>query len=180
MALSDLELVAGWLGQPHVARWYLAGSTVERELGDLRRSITGEEPARALMVLEDARAIGWCQWYLCRDYPDHAAAVGAAPGDIGIDYAIGDPTRVGRGMGTALIAALVDHVRRSYPSAGVVADPESANLASRRALERNSFALVMEGPVSTEPTDAVMAVYRLPPPSLWRPGGGLSAPEASR
>src|SRR5579884_669015 len=83
MALPDLQLIAGWLGQPHVARWYLAGSTVERELGDLRRCITGEEPTRALMVLEVGRAIGWCQWYLCRHYPDHAAAVGAAPGDIG-------------------------------------------------------------------------------------------------
>jgi hypothetical protein len=62
------------------------------------------------------------------------------------------------------MAALVDHVRRHHPAAGVVADPEAANLASRRALERNPVSRQNEGPVRSEPTNAVTAVYRLPPP----------------
>lgn len=163
MAPPDLELIAEWLPQPHVARWYLAGSTIEREIGDLRRCACGEEPTHALTVLVDGRPVGWCQWYRCDDYPDHAAGVEAAPGDVGIDYAIGDPACIGRGVGTALIAALVDHVRRKHALAGVVADPDAANLASRRVLEKNGFMLVKEGPIRTEPTDATLAVYRLPP-----------------
>jgi hypothetical protein len=54
-----------------------------------------------------ANPIGWCQWYLYTDYPEHARDVGAEPGDVGIDYAIGDPNRRRAGVGTELIATLV-------------------------------------------------------------------------
>lgn len=36
----------------------------------------------------------------------------ASDGEAGIDYAIGDPTAVGHGIGTDLVAALVHEVRR--------------------------------------------------------------------
>ncbi len=66
-------------------------------------------------------------------------------------------------MGTALIGVLVAHIRKRHPGAGLIADPEAANLASRRALEKNGFVLQGERVVATERTDAPMAVYRLPP-----------------
>lgn len=165
MRQQDLDLVRAWLGEPHVARWYLAGSTIAHELDELRCAIAGEQPTEALVVLERGRAIGWCQWYLCKDYPEHAAGVGAEPDDIGLDYAIGDPARTGRGVGTALIAALIAHIRRRHPRAGLIADPDASNMASRRVLEKNGFTLISEHPVPTERTDAPMAVYRLPQPS---------------
>lgn len=165
MAVDDLALVAAWLCAPSIARWYLTGSSAADELDDLRRCIAGVEHAQALVALEDGRPIGWCQWYACADYPDHAAGVGADPADVGIDYAIGDQSRHGAGVGTALVAALVDHVRRHRPGAGVIADPEATNTASRRVLEKNGFVLVAERPVESEPTDAPMAIYRLQPPS---------------
>lgn len=164
MRSSDLESVRQWLAEPHVARWYLTESTLEEEIDDLSRCIAGLERTHALIVLEGGRPIGWCQWYLCSDYPDHETAVGAGPGDVGIDYAIGDRARTGRGVGTALIAALVAHIRDRHPGAGVITDPEATNLASRRVLEKNGFRLLREGPVESERSDAVMAVYRLAPP----------------
>jgi RimJ/RimL family protein N-acetyltransferase len=163
MRIGDLELVRLWLGEPHVARWYLSASTLEQELEDLRQSVVGDQPTSALIVVESEREIGWCQWYRCADYPEHAAGVGARPEDIGIDYAIGDPGSVGRGLGTALIAALVQHVRRRHPGCGVIADPEVGNTASRRILEKNGFVLLDERQVESEPTDAMMAIYRLAP-----------------
>lgn len=164
MRRDDLELVGRWLVEPHVARWYLACSSVEEEIDDLRKCVDGEECTQALVVLERGRPIGWCQWYLCSDYPDHGAAVGAEPGDIGIDYAIGDRALFGTGAGTALIATLVEHVRLRHPAAGVIADPGATNLASRRVLEKNGFRLLREGPVESEPGDEAMAIYRLAEP----------------
>lgn len=161
MREDDLELIRTWLGLPHVSRWYVAGSTIEQELDELRQCLAGEQPTHALVVLERARPIGWCQWYLCAHYPDHAAGVGAEPGDIGIDYAIGDPARIGSGVGTSLIAALSAYVRQRHPAAGLIADPEAANVASRRVLEKNGFELVREGAIPSEPTAATMAIYRL-------------------
>src|SRR5206468_163745 len=130
---------------------------------ELQRGIVGIEPTTVLLVLERGKPIGWCQWYLCEDYPEHARGVGAEPGDVGIDYAIGDPTRRRAGVGTELIATLVTRIRRCHPNAGVIADPEASNIASRRVLEKNRFRLLDERPVASEPTAAPMAIYRLPP-----------------
>lgn len=79
MRLADLGQVSARLAEPHVARWFLSGSTVEDELDDLRRAITGEEPTHELVVQADGRDIGWCQWYRCADYPAHAEATQAPP-----------------------------------------------------------------------------------------------------
>jgi aminoglycoside 6'-N-acetyltransferase len=163
MREADLELVDGWLREPHVARWHLVGSTIDHELDKLQGAIVGQQPTHALLVIERGRPIGWCQWYLCADYPDHAAAVGAGPEDIGLDYAIGDPARVGKGVGTTLIAELVVNLWKRHPRAGLIADPEADNLASRRVLEKNGFQLVREARLATKPTDAVMAIYRRAP-----------------
>lgn len=169
MSAEDLAQVERWMVEAHVARWYVAGSSVEVELDDLRRSVTREQPVEVLLVTEGDRPIGWCQWYRCDDDPEWAADVEAVPGDVGIDYAIGDPAAVGRGVGTALIGALVDHVRRRHPVAGVIADPEAANAASRRVLEKNGFELVGIRLLPSESTQDPMAVYRLAPPD----GAGL-------
>jgi RimJ/RimL family protein N-acetyltransferase len=44
-----------------------------------------------------------------------------------------------------------------------MADPEAANMASRRVLEKNGFDLVAVKTMDVEPTDDPMAIYRLPP-----------------
>jgi RimJ/RimL family protein N-acetyltransferase len=85
----------------------------------------------------------------------------ARDGEIGIDYAIGDPNWIGRGAGTMLIAALVAEARRHHPGAGILTAPDVANIASGRVLEKNGFELVAVRPVATESTDAPMAIYRL-------------------
>ncbi len=131
METGDLSVVGRWLSAPHVARWWLAGSSVERELDDLRQSVTGSQPVHALLVVGDDLPVGWCQWYLCGHEPAWAADVGAAPGDVGIDYAIGEAMQVGRGMGTELVAALVERVRTIHPGCGVMADPDERNVPSR-------------------------------------------------
>jgi aminoglycoside 6'-N-acetyltransferase len=164
MRPDDLPLVTRWLAAPHVARWYLAGSSVEEEAEDLRRSVAGEQEVHLLMVAEREVLVGWCQWYLCGDDPGWAAEIGAGPGDVGIDYAVGDAASVGRGVGTALVTELVSLVRVHHPRAAVMADPDERNVASRRVLEKNGFDLVAVKAIPSEPTDDPMAVYRLAAP----------------
>jgi RimJ/RimL family protein N-acetyltransferase len=161
MDAADLDLVRSWLDPPEVARWYLAGTTAAAEVEDLRRCIAGDEPTEVLIVADRGQPIGWCQWYLCADYPEHAAAVNAGPDDVGIDYAIGDLAATRRGVGSAVIAALVTHVRQQHPHAGIIADPEASKVASRRVLEKNGFQLVAERLVASEPMQTPMAIYRL-------------------
>ena len=163
MTEDDLPAIAAWLALPHVARWWTADTTAEAELAEYRQWVTGGDPATImLMVLLDDVPVGWCQWYRWADYAAEAAEMGARDGEAGIDYAIGDPGCIGRGLGTELIAALVTEVRRQLPGAGILVDPDAANTASRRVLEKNGFELVSVRPVATEPGDAPMAIYRLP------------------
>ena len=164
MRADDLPLVTGWLSAPHVAPWYLAGSSVEEEAEDLRRSVAGEQAVHVLMVAEGEVPVGWCQWYLCGDDPGWAAEIGADPADVGIDYAVGDAGRVGRGVGTALITELVHLIRAHQPRVAVMADPDERNVASRRVLEKNGFELVAVKAIPSEPTDDPMAIYRLAAP----------------
>lgn len=165
MGESDLEIVESWLRAPHVARWWLAHSSFETEFGSIRARMLGEADlaTHMLIVTEHDRPIGWAQWYRWADYPTESAAIGALPGEVGIDYAIGDPAAVGRHVGTEMIAALVRHVRLGHPNAGILIGPAAENLPSRRVLERNGFQLVAVRPVSTETTNAPIAIYRLTP-----------------
>ena len=166
---DDLPYVAGWLRQPHVARWWLAGTTAETEMEEM--AMRAVEPAasatRRLAILErrtgaQPESAGRIGWYPYDAYPAEADAIGAQAGDCGIDYAIGDPAAIGRGLGTELIAALVDEVRRHHPGCGVIVAPDARNGASQRVLERNGFSLITVRAVATEPTDDPVAIYRLP------------------
>jgi aminoglycoside 6'-N-acetyltransferase len=162
MEPGDLILVERWLGEPHVARWYLAGSSLEAELADVRAGAQGDDGVHVLVVLHEGQPIGWCQWYPCAVDPAWAADIGAGPGDCGIDYAIGEPARVGGGLGTALVAMLVARVRAARPDCDIVSDPDARNTASRRVLEKNGFGLVAVKAMDSERTDDPMAIYRLP------------------
>jgi aminoglycoside 6'-N-acetyltransferase len=164
MTEADLPLLRRWLQQPHVARWWPQDETAEEEFEQYRQRLTGEvdDGTRLLMVIESDRsvAVGWCQWYRWDDTPDEARELGALPGECGFDYAIGDPTAIGRGLGTELNAALVDEIRHHQPGCGLVVEPDAANVASRRVLERNGFAVVDVRPLAFEPHDRPMAIYR--------------------
>jgi aminoglycoside 6'-N-acetyltransferase len=166
MTEDDLPLVLAWLRLPHVARWWTPDTTAEAEIDEYRQRVShGADPATTMLMVtagEDGAAIGWCQWYRWADYPDESADMGAGPDDAGIDYAIGDPECVGRGLGTELIATLVAEVRRHCPGAGILVDPDATNAASRRVLEKNGFRLLDVRPLPMEASDAPMAIYGLP------------------
>lgn len=164
MTEADLSLVAGWLREPHVARWWLQDETADEQLIVYRRLLTGEcdDGTHLLIVSERGRGpVGWCEWYRWDDTPEEARELNARPNDVGFDYALGDPQAIGRGLGTQMIAALVQTVRAHHPGCGIVVEPEAANGASRAVLERNGFALVDVRPLAFEPHDRPMAIYRL-------------------
>jgi aminoglycoside 6'-N-acetyltransferase len=166
MTEADLPLVGAWLREPHVARWWLQDDTAaEEEMQEYAARVAGrgDTATTMLMVVERGHGpVGWCQWYRWDDYPGEARELGTHPGDVGLDYALGDPGAPGRGLGTAMIAALVREARRHDPGCGVVVEPEATNAASRRVLEHNGFELLDVRPLAFEAGDHPMAIYRLP------------------
>jgi aminoglycoside 6'-N-acetyltransferase len=136
---ADFPLLSEWLHTPHVSRWWEPMS-VQRLEAEHGPGIDGTERTRAFVARLDGHDIGFARSYVLDDHPQRQAIVGVA-GAIGIDYLIGDPALVGRGIGTRLVGEFVDAVVRvEHPTATrVIADPEVANRASWRTLERNGF-----------------------------------------
>jgi aminoglycoside 6'-N-acetyltransferase len=164
MTEADLPLVRRWLGQPHVARWWLQDATAAQQLQEYADRVAGrgDTGTTLLIVVEPGHGpVGWCQWYRWDDTPNEARELGTDPDDIGFDYALGDPGATGRGLGTQMIAALVQHVHEHHPGCGILVEPEAANAASRHVLERNGFELVDVRPLAFEPNNHPMAIYRL-------------------
>jgi len=164
MMMADLSAIDRWLRAPHVARWFLPETTAEAEVEKYRQRIDEPLSATTMCTVElERRPIGWCQWYRWEDYPDDALSIGALRGEVGADYAIGETSATGHGIGTAMIGTLVAEARRHHARAGLVITPEAGNCASRRALEKSGFSLVDVRPLVTEPHDRPVAIYRLFP-----------------
>ena len=77
------------------------------------------------------------QTYQWRDWPKEAERVGAQPDEAGIDYLIGDPALIGRGIGPEMIRAFIAKV--IGPDLGLRTNVAVANERSWRCLEKLGF-----------------------------------------
>ena len=147
---SDFALLSRWLAEPHVARWWNHAYSLEAVETDFGAAIDGLEPAEDYIALLAGEPVGLVQYCRFVDYPNYAAEladvypVGAGAGSI--DYLLGDPDRVGRGLGSEMIKAFVTHVWQFDATTSLLVVPvNSANEASWRALLRAGFELVARG-----------------------------------
>ena len=117
------------------------------------------------MVSEGERPVGIIQSYRIGDDPEYLDdrwMVEAPPDEVSMDYLIGVPDAVGRGLGAV----------RGQPvevlPAGTVGDSGGAGRqpGSWRALEKAGFARNWSGPARSDyGTDEPTHIYRLPRPA---------------
>lgn len=102
--------------------------------------VDGTEPTHIFIIECGGRPIGWIQYYLWSDYPDHARQLRAGPGSAGIDLAIGDLAMTGLGFGPATIREFLKHIVFANPAVtAVITDPEERNVRSCRTFEKAGF-----------------------------------------
>jgi RimJ/RimL family protein N-acetyltransferase len=139
---SDFPLLQEWLSAPHVvAGWHepLDLGGVEAKYGP---RIDGTEPTHVFIIEYTGRPVGWIQWYLWSDYPEHARQLGAERASAGIDLAIGEVALTGLGWGPIVIREFLRQIVFADPNVGVViTDPERGNLRSLRAFQKAGFAI---------------------------------------
>jgi len=138
---DDLSRLLQWHNAPHAAEWFADGprdiAAAEAKYGP---RIDGVAPVRVEVVEIDGIAAGYLQRYLTRDHPEYAVA--ARDNDAAaIDYLIGEPRLVERGIGTRMIWHYVrDVVFPAYPRVPrIIASPDARNTRSIRALEKAGF-----------------------------------------
>ncbi|NUT23364.1 MAG: GNAT family N-acetyltransferase [Hamadaea sp.] len=157
LARTDFPTLLGWLGEPHVARWWRHRpenlDSIERKYGP---RVDGNSPVRVHVLLVDGVPAGIFQDYRTADYPAYAAAVADSEA-IAIDYLIGDPGLVGRGIGPQAIWAYARDVAPAAPR--VVASPDETNEASIRALLKAGFRYERDAAVEDR-TEAVCVLDR--------------------
>jgi len=168
---GDLPMLADWLREPQVARWWNQESTLEAVERDFGASTRGEEPGEDLLVLLDGRPIGLLQRSVICDYPQDltkfSAVIEVPAGAVELDYLIADPALRGRGLGSRMIAAVVEDTWNSYSDApAALVAVVAANVASWRALEKAGLKRVAEGPMPPDNPidDALHYIYRVDRP----------------
>jgi aminoglycoside 6'-N-acetyltransferase len=147
---ADFPLLAGWLAEPHVERWWnheFSPEAVERDFGPVA---DGAEPSEDHMVLLDDRPIGLIQYSRYEDYPEYIEELSPLltmpDGAVTIDYLIGNRELTGRGLGSAMIAGFAEHIWSENPNASCIIVPvNSANEASWKALLKAGFRVVVRG-----------------------------------
>ncbi|MEU6562506.1 GNAT family N-acetyltransferase [Nocardia nova] len=172
---DDFALLGAWLAAPHVRRWWNHESdprSIDRDFGP---TVRGEVLAEDLLVTADGDPVGLVQrirWGDWPDYLDEVRPLAEVPAEaISLDYLIGDPGRVGRGLGSAVLRAMLAATWIDRPSAPAVVIPvAAANSASWRALEKAGMRRVSAGllPPDNPIDDGWHYLYRIDRPD---PGG---------
>ncbi|TFV86666.1 GNAT family N-acetyltransferase [Blastococcus sp. CT_GayMR20] len=172
LAADDLPMLAEWLAEPGIARWWHHESTLAAVLRDFGPSVRGEEPGEDLVVLADGRPVGLLQRARIADYPEDleefSALVTVPPGAVEIDYLVADPARRGRGLGTRLVRNAVARTWTDLPDASaVLVAVVAGNVASWRALEKAGLRRIAEGDMAPDNPvdDPLHYVYRADRPS---------------
>jgi aminoglycoside 6'-N-acetyltransferase len=100
LAGADLPMLADWLREPQVARWWNHEHTLEAVARDFGASVRGEEPGEDLVVSLDGHPIGLLQRAVIGDYPEDLAEFEALievpDGAVELDYLIADAALRGR------------------------------------------------------------------------------------
>jgi aminoglycoside 6'-N-acetyltransferase len=143
---------------PHVKRWWPGPHDLAAIESEYQPRVDGADSTMAFICRLHDRPIGYVQAYRLADEPDWQTTIAAAIASVdavGIDYYIGEADVIGRGIGSARLAAFVEEVWRVYADvSSVIVAVQQANAASWGALERAGFTRVWQGLLDTDdPSD---------------------------
>ncbi|MCF2527719.1 GNAT family N-acetyltransferase [Yinghuangia soli] len=146
---DDFPLLARWLAEPHVARWWNHETTAEAVARDFGPSARGAEPSQDWLASVDGVPCALVQRSFFADYPEYLDELGAfldvPDGTLSLDYLIGERDLVGQGLGPRIIASAVAKAWADEPSAtGIMIPVSTANQRSWRALEKAGLARIAE------------------------------------
>ena len=132
---SDVELVHGWMQEPHVAPWWELAGPVERVRAYLRARAALAH-LHCWIASEDGRPFAYVETYevIADPLGEHYAAL---PGDRGFHLLVGPPELLGGGAARRLVRHLLTSLLEQPQVTRVVCEPDARNvrmLAFCRAL----------------------------------------------
>ncbi len=157
--IDDMPLLAIWLKEPMVSRWFDDPDYID----DLTENLE-DSRIRMQLVLHDSEPIAYVQDYDIHSWTDHHLAY-LPPGSRGIDTFIGSSKWIGKGHGTNylwLLSLLL--FQAGVPALGI--DPHPENVLARRVYEKIGF---RENGVVESEWGTVVTMSLTSPQALRRP-----------
>ena len=115
MSAADLPLcAAGWKGRTCAN----GGASRKRNIGYVRDMIEGRDTTRPFIFSVDGGPTGYLQYWFIGDHQnatwiaDHPWLAELPSDAVGVDLSIGDPGRLSRGIGSAVLRAFARPPRR--------------------------------------------------------------------
>ena len=135
---GDLDLVHGWMHQPHVVPFWQLDRPRD-EVGAYLASVAADEHVEPLVGYVDSVPVSYWEVYWAARDP-LAAHYLAWEHDQGVHLLIGPPERTGRGLGLRLLDAVVRwQLDREPRTARIVAEPDVRNGRMIHVFERCGF-----------------------------------------
>lgn len=141
ITVDDVPLMHIWFNEIHVQKFYSLRNWSEREvLDNLLPSIEHKKPLFGFIILFELRPIGYLQYYKLKDFPwpeqDFETAI--ADEASGLDLFIGNPSFIGKRLGSKIINQFLETM--IWPRFQFcVVDPDENNSASIKLFERCGF-----------------------------------------
>ncbi|WP_181009453.1 GNAT family N-acetyltransferase [Streptomyces sp. SM11] len=140
---GDIEMICEWMNRPHTAKGWEYDWPLERWDAHIRAQLrTGY--SRPVIVEQHGRPIAYMEFYrMAQDIVGHHYQ--ARPHDLSVHLAIADPADTGQGLGSRIVGEITDEFLARDPACDtVVFEPDAANSASRRMIEKNGASLLGE------------------------------------
>ena len=143
-------MVHGWIQRPHVAVWWHAPTS----LADLERDYIIEASSTcAYIAMLEGEPIGFIQSYVAMDSGDGWWEEETDPGARGIDQFLADASKIGQGIGRAMIGAFVQVL---------FADPAVTVVQTDPSRRRNEAPALSSPPNPSEPSSSPLTNHLNP------------------
>lgn len=130
---EDLPMIARWLEEPHIAKWWGDPATSLAEIEEAMEDVATEP----LIVEMDGEPIAYLQSYDPHLEDGHPYQ-DQPTGTLGLDISIGRPDLLGQGHGSAIIRQFAEELF-AEGAPRIVIDPDPANTRAIRAYEKAGF-----------------------------------------
>lgn len=163
MVEEDIPMLHDWLNRPHIAAWWggeAARPSLEETRGQYLPRLMAEERVTPYIAMLGPTPIGYAQSYVALGSGGGWWEEETDPGVRGIDQSLADPQLLGQGLGTRLVAALVDLLFADPAVTRIQTDPAPDNLRAIRCYEKAGFRQVRT--IATPDGPAVYMVRERP------------------
>ncbi|HHU4060173.1 TPA: AacA4 family aminoglycoside N(6')-acetyltransferase [Klebsiella pneumoniae] len=159
MTEADLDMLHEWLNRPHIVEWW-GGEEARPNLEEVRQhylpSVLAAESVTPYIAMLRDRPIGYAQSYVAMGSGDGWWEAEIDPGVRGIDQSLANADDLGKGLGTALVRALVSHLFSDPAVTKVQTDPAPHNHRAIRCYEKAGF--TQQGLITTPDGPAMYMV----------------------